>query len=50
MKNIHSFLGVSPCEATFVPGWGADKLDKRPLSVAIKNYTELEKHFGQYLS
>jgi hypothetical protein len=45
MQRVFEFLGVPPTIARFTDGWGAEKLDGRPMSAAIANYQSLQKDF-----
>jgi hypothetical protein len=45
MRPVYEHLGVPFHPVSHTAGWGAVKLDLRPLSQAIENYEELRTHF-----
>ncbi len=45
MRPVYEHLAVPFHPVGFTAGWGAVKLDSRPLPQAIENYEELKSHF-----
>jgi hypothetical protein len=45
MRGVFEHLGVPFQQVRATPGWGAEKLDPRPLAEAIANYEELKAYF-----
>ena len=46
MRPVYEHLGVRFHRVRSTPGWGAAKLDPRPLCEAIENYEELKAYFA----
>jgi len=46
MRPVYEHLGVPFYPVQSTPGWGAKKLDPRPLCEAIENYEELTAYFA----